>query len=79
MAEKVAAFGFRVISVEDISQWEIEHGWLPARRKLEEREAHYRRLMGEEWVQRAYASLDADIALWRSGAAGNGRIIAVKE
>jgi SAM-dependent methyltransferase len=79
MAEKVAAFGFRVISAGGISQWEIEHGWLPARRKLEEREAHYRRLMGEQWMQGAYASLNADIAAWRSGAAGDGRIIAVKE
>ncbi|HUT74822.1 MAG TPA: methyltransferase domain-containing protein [Armatimonadota bacterium] len=79
MADRVTGFGFRVISAEDISQWEIEHGWLPARRKLEEREEHYHQLMGEEWVRWAYESLDADIALWRSGAAGSGRIIAVKE
>jgi len=76
---RVEAMGFRVTSTEDISDWELEHGWLPIRRKLKDNEAHYRELMGEEWVGRAYRDLDADTAAWREGRMGNGRIIAVKE
>jgi hypothetical protein len=35
--------------------------------------------MGEDWVRKAFESLDADIAAWQSGSMGNGRIVAVKE
>jgi len=76
---RVTELGFRVIGAEDISDWELEHGWLPIRRKLEDNEAHYRELMGEEWVGRAYRDLDADTAAWRERRTGSGRIVAVKE
>jgi len=78
MAERAAGLGYRIICAEDISEMDLEHGWLPARRKLEENEAHYRRMMGPDWVRRAYESLDRDIEEWRSGKMGNGRIVAVK-
>jgi len=76
---RVSEVGFRVISAKDISEWELEHGWLPIRRKLEENEAHYRNLLGDEWVKKAYQSIDEDIAAWREGRLGNGRVVAVKE
>jgi len=76
---RVTEVGFRVISAEDISDWELEHGWLPIRRKLEENEAHYRNLLGDEWVKKAYQSIDEDIATWREGRLGSGRVVAVKE
>ena len=76
---RVTEVGFRVISAEDISVWEMEHGWLPIRRKLEENEAHYRNLLGDEWVKKAYQSIDEDIAAWREGRLGSGRVVAVKE
>ena len=79
MRERVADFGFRVTSAEDISEADLEYGWLPARKKLEGNEAHYRDLMGEEWVRQAYAELDSRTESWHSGREGNGRIIAVKE
>jgi len=78
MTDRVMQSGYRVISAEDISEFDLEYGWLPARRKLQENEAHYRALMGEEWVCRAYESLDADIAQWQSGDRGNARVVAVK-
>jgi len=76
--ERVVDLDFRVISAEDISELDLEYGWLPARKKLEDNEAHYRDLLGEEWVHQAYRSLEEDIAAWREGRAGNGRIVAVK-
>jgi len=76
---RVTEVGFRVISAEEISDWELEHGWLPIRRKLEENEAHYRNLLGDEWVRKAYQSMDEDIAAWREGRLGSGRVVAVKE
>jgi ubiquinone/menaquinone biosynthesis C-methylase UbiE len=75
----VTEVGFRVISAEDISDWELEHGWLPTRRKLEENEAHYRNLLGDEWVKKAYGSIDEDTAAWREERLGSGRVVAVKE
>jgi SAM-dependent methyltransferase len=76
---KVSEFGFRVISAEDISEMDLEYGWYPARKKLQDDEMHYRDLMGEAWVRQAYADLDMDTESWRSGREGDGRIIAVKE
>lgn len=76
---RVTEVGCRVISAEDISDWELEDGWLPIRRKLEENEAHYRNLLGDEWVKKAYESIDEDSAAWREGRLGSGRVVAVKE
>ena len=76
---RVTEVGCRVVSAEDISDWELEDGWLPIRRKLEENEAHYRNLLGDEWVKKAYQSIDEDTAAWREGRLGSGRVVAVKE
>jgi len=78
MRKRVSDFGFHVISAEDISEWELERGWLPAHARLEENESHYRKLMGEKWVAEARRSLDEDIAAWRNGKFGSGQIVAVK-
>lgn len=81
--EEVAArtrdFGFRVIRAEDISEFDLEYGWYPLKRKLRENDAHYTALMGEAWVRQAYADLDIDTEAWRSGREGNGRVVAVRE
>lgn len=79
LRERVAAYGFRVLSAEDISDFDLEYGWYPAKQKLRENEEHCYRLMGEAWVRQAYAELDIDIESWRSGREGNGRIVAVRE
>ncbi len=76
---RVAEMGYRVVKAEDISELDLEHGWLPARAKLAEDEAHYRDLMGDEWVRTARRSIDQDIAEWRAARMGNGRVVAVKE
>jgi len=75
----IGELGFRVISAEDISNMDLELGWYRSKQKLREKEAHYRCLMGEAWVRKAYAELDADTESWRSGREGNGRVLAVKE
>jgi len=77
--ERLAEFGFRVIHADDISAFESEYGWLPARRKLAEDEERYRSLLGDDWVRWAYESLDADITAWRARRAGDGRIVAARE
>jgi len=77
--ERVTAFGFRVLSAEDVSDTDLEYGWYPAKQKLKGNEEHYYHLMGEAWVRQAYADLDIDIESWRSGREGNGRVVAVKE
>ena len=79
LRKRVAAFGFRVLSIEDISKMDLEYGWYLSRQKLRENEEHYYHLMGEAWVRQAYAELDIDIESWRSGREGNGRVVAVKE
>jgi len=76
---RIERLGFRVVIAEDISDRDLDDGWLPARRKLDKSRDHYRTLMGDEWLREAYRSLDADIAAWREGVTGNGRIVAMKE
>lgn len=75
----VSELGFRVISAEDISNMDLELGWCRSKQKLRDNEAHYRCLMGEDWVRKAYAELDVDTESWHSGREGNGRVLAVKE
>jgi SAM-dependent methyltransferase len=79
LRERVVAFGFRVLSAEDISAADLEYGWYPAKQKLRENEEHYYHLMGEAWVRQAYAELAIDIESWCSGREGNGRVVAVRE
>ena len=77
--QRVEAIGYRVVGAEDISDMDLEHGWLPALAKLRANEAHYRELMGSDWVHKAGASIEADIAAWCEGRMGNGRVVAAKE
>ena len=79
ISQRVEAMGYRVLSAEDISDMDLEHGWLPALAKLRANEAHYRELMGSDWVHKARASIETDIAAWREARMGNGRVVAVKE
>ncbi len=62
-----------------MTESDLELGWYPAKRKLQENEDHYAALMGEAWLRRAYGDLDSDTELWQSGREGNGRLVAVKE
>ncbi len=78
ICQKVEAMGYRVVAAEDISQMDLEHGWLPALAKLRANEAHYRELMGSDWVRKARASIEADITAWQEGRMGCGRVVAVK-
>jgi SAM-dependent methyltransferase len=78
IGQKVEAMGYRVVGAEDISDMDLEHGWLPALAKLRGNEAYYRELMGSDWVRKARASIETDIAAWREARMGNGRVVAVK-
>jgi ubiquinone/menaquinone biosynthesis C-methylase UbiE len=79
IARTVTDMGYCVVGAEDISDMDLNHGWLPALAKLRANEAHYRELMGSNWVRKARASIEADIATWREARMGNGRVVAVKE
>jgi hypothetical protein len=57
---------------------DLEHGWLPALAKLNRSEQHYAEILGAEWVSTARANIEADIAHWREGRMGNGRVVAAK-
>ena len=61
-------FGFQVVSVEDISEADLDLGWYPAKEKLRGNEEHYCRLLGESWVRRAYAGLGIGFESWRIAA-----------
>jgi len=79
ICQKVEAMGYRVLSAEDISDMDLERGWLPALDKLNRNERHYVGLLGTEWVEKARASIETDIAAWREARMGCGRVVAVKE
>jgi SAM-dependent methyltransferase len=79
ISQRVEAMGYRVLSAEDISDMDLEHGWLPALDKLNRDERHCVALLGTEWVEKARASIETDIAAWREARMGNGRVVAVKE
>ena len=38
---RVADFGFRVTSAEDVSELDLKYGWYPAKQKLRDNNAHY--------------------------------------
>jgi hypothetical protein len=67
-----------VLCAEDISDMDLEHGWLPALEKLNRDERHYIDLLGAEWVGEARASIERDVVDWREGRVGNGRVVAAK-
>jgi SAM-dependent methyltransferase len=78
VSARVAGCGYRVVEAEDISEMDLEYGWLVSRQKLETDEAHYRSVFGDDWVRQGRAELDKDTAAWQSGREGNGRIVAMK-
>lgn len=78
LVARVAGSGYRVLKAEDISDMDLEYGWLASRHRLEANEAHYRAVFGDDWVRQARAELDKDTEAWQSGKEGNGRIVAVK-
>jgi len=79
VGERVSALGYRVLCAEDISEMDLEYGWLPGLRKLQDNEDHYRRLLGDDWVRRAYEKMQSDIEQWQSASMGNGRMVAIKQ
>jgi ubiquinone/menaquinone biosynthesis C-methylase UbiE len=79
MSQKVVAAGYRVLCAEDISDMDTQYGWLPALTKLKRNEERYVDLLGAQRVRRARASIEADLAAWREGRMGNGRIVAAKQ
>lgn len=78
MAHRVAALGYEIVRAEDISTFDLQHGWMPMLEKLWRRENEYVALLGHEWVKSAREGIEADIADWTAGRMGNGRVVAVK-
>jgi SAM-dependent methyltransferase len=78
ISDRVGEMGYAVVCAEDISDMDLEHGWLPALAKLNRSEQHYAEILGAEWVSTARANIEADIAHWREGRMGNGRVVAAK-
>ena len=78
LSARVADSGYQVLEAQDISDVDLEYGWLAIRDKLEANEEHYRETFGDEWVRDARLELAKDTEAWQSGREGNGRVVAVK-
>ncbi|MBN1460872.1 MAG: methyltransferase domain-containing protein [Armatimonadetes bacterium] len=79
MAHRVEALGYEIIHAEDISTFDLRHGWMPMLERLWRSENEYVKLLGHEWVRSARHNIEADIADWTAGRMGNGRVVGVKK
>lgn len=78
MAARVEAMGYRIATLDDLTEREITLGWQALARRLEERRDVYFAALGEAWVQAALHEFQQEIAAMRRGDWSNGRIIAFK-
>ena len=78
VAEAVRELGFEVDHAEDISQRDIELGWMWLDRRLAEREAEFVSIRGEEWVRAAHRDFVGEAQRMRDGLWGNGRLVATR-
>lgn len=78
IAERVAARGYSLLYVDDITQRDIEFGWRALDARLTSNEASYTDALGEAWVADAHQEFAKEIARMHAEEWGNGRIVARK-
>jgi SAM-dependent methyltransferase len=77
-AERIAALGFEIRQLEDLTEREIRLGWERMIRRLDERQDVYRAARGSAWIEAARAEFREEIAAMRRLEWSNARLIAVK-
>jgi hypothetical protein len=77
-AEKITNLGYSILHQDDITERDIEFGWINLDKKLIKHEEVFTNAFGEEWVNKAHNKFLREIQLMRRGQWGNGRIIALK-
>lgn len=70
--------GYHVDRSDDITARDIESGWNALTNKLSKLEPEFRMVLGDVWVQQAYAEFRNEAQAMRNGEWGNGRVVATK-
>lgn len=70
--------GYSIEHAEDITERDIEVGWKALIKKLKRNENAFIRIMGKDWVQKAYQKFENEIQQMENGVWGNGRIVGIK-
>jgi ubiquinone/menaquinone biosynthesis C-methylase UbiE len=78
IVDRIAAYGYTIRHVDDITARDIELGWKSLDAKLTAREAEYRTALGDTWVAEAHRQFSDEIRQMQAGEWGNGRVVAQK-
>jgi len=70
--------GYNIIDKTDITQRDIESGWMMLIEKLQDHKDRYVSVFGDEWIKNAHADFECCAEDMRKRKYGNGRIIAQK-
>lgn len=79
IAERMAAQGYALLRVDDVTARDIEIGWRSLDARLTADEAVYTAALGEAWVNEAHRQFADEAARMQAGEWGNGRIVARKD
>jgi hypothetical protein len=77
-AARIAALGFEIRHLEDLTEREITLGWERMIRRLDERRQVYLAALGADWIEAARTEFREEIAAMRRLEWSNARLIAVK-
>lgn len=70
--------GYNIIDKTDITQRDIESGWMMLIKKLQDNKDRYVSVFGDEWIKNAHADFEYCAEDMRKRKYGNGRIVAQK-
>jgi SAM-dependent methyltransferase len=70
--------GYNIIDKTDITQRDIELGWMMLIKKLEDNKDLYVSVFGDEWVEKAHADFECCAEDFKMRKVANGRIVAQK-
>ncbi len=70
--------GYNIIDKTDITQRDIELGWMKLIKKLQNNKDLYVSVFGDEWVERAHADFEFCAEDFKMRKVANGRIVAQK-
>lgn len=70
--------GYNIIDKTDITERDIESGWMMLIKKLQDNKDCYVSVFGDEWIKNAHADFECCAEDMRKRRYGNGRIVAQK-